>query len=79
MKCTVRLRDGVDDERSPHSRDVECAARAGIQGYGSVEIEVSDLRVFTEYRSEIPYRWATLDQVLSNPAVLGVTFRGPWQ
>jgi hypothetical protein len=62
---------------APSERDV--AVRVGMQGFGSVELDVTDFDWFdpgiVSYR---PVYWSTLDDVLRHPQVRGVTFRGPW-
>lgn len=71
MNATVSIADGL------RHRDVECSVRCGMQGYGSVEIEVSETGLFTEHRAEDGLKWSVLDQVVDHPRVLGVTFYGP--
>lgn len=75
MKATVQLDRGPNAEigSMPRTYDVECAVRLGMQGYGSVEIDCTPLPVLLS-----DLRWMTLEAVLGNPQVLGVTFRGPW-
>lgn len=77
MKATVQI--GRVDPMHLGPLDVECAVRLGIQGYGSVEIEVTPLGlgVFPP-TPNLHFRYETLEAVLDNPKVLGVTFRGPW-
>jgi hypothetical protein len=62
-----------------HERDV--AVRVGMQGFGSVELDCTDIKldlnVYIPFESDF-VMWATLDEVLRHPQVRGVTFRGPW-
>jgi hypothetical protein len=57
------------------------AVRVGMQGFGSVELDCTDIKldlnVYIPFESDFAM-WATLDEVLRHPQVRGVTFRGPW-
>lgn len=73
MKATVQIER--EDAMRLGPREVECAVRLGMQGYGSVEIAVRGLPWLDPPPS---LEWWTIDRVLAHPRVLGVTFRGPW-
>lgn len=57
----------------------DVAVRVGHQGYGSVELDMTESGLF-DAAEMYPgtFLWMTLDEVMRHSLVTGVTFRGPW-
>lgn len=73
MKATVKI---VHPAVRAIQREAQCAVRLGLQGWGSVELCVDELRLWPS-DPRFP-SWRTLAELMAHPAVHSVTFSGPW-